>query len=758
MASSIQIALSAWNMDWVALFLAVLICFVYVRGWLGLHVRQPDKFTPARLSYFISGVVVVLLAIVSPLDTFAGTLLQVHMAQHILLMMIAPPLLWLGWPALPLLCGLPRTIQKYWIGPFLISKGMHTFSRFFVHPIVALILFIATTWLWHYPSAYQLALESDMWHSIEHGCFLFTAMLFWFPVVAPHPSKPAWPKWTMIPYLLAADIQNTIFSAFFSFASEPIYSFYPDLGLFGTTRLRDQSSAGGLMWVVSSSIFLIPVAFIVQSMLTNKDTLQKPVTTPLFEKRTSNQKFSFQWLYGLPLRRFAQLCMFALALIVIADGLLGPSLSPLNLAGILPWIWWRGLVIIAILVAGNFFCFACPFMFVRELGKKLPISTIRWPASLRNKWIAVALFVLWLTMYEVGAPWASPVFTSWIIIGYFFFAFVIDALFKGAAFCKWVCPIGQFHFVLSMLSPFEIKALSKSTCDSCKTQDCLRGNEAHRNQLGAGPNGDPTDDLNGSKSLTQILPTVKASRGCELELFVPTKQGNLDCTFCLDCVRACPHDNVVLSPSFPGLDLTQETYRGSIGWLQRPDYTALMMVVVFGAFANAAGMIAPVNRAIDSASQWIGAPSPKLMTAIFILCAAFILPSFLCILAKKCSKTTYQVAWSLVPLGISMWAAHLLFHFFTSYKTIIPVTRRALHDLGLASPPESIWEVASTPQWLLHGELLLMTIGFLASVAICMRVTKTLRQRTPWCMLSTGLFLWGVWILLQPMQMRGMIG
>ena len=96
MASSIQIALSAWNMDWIALFLAVLICFVYVRGWFGLHVRQPDKFTPARLSYFVSGVVVVLLAIVSPLDTFAGTLLQVHMAQHILLMMIAPRSFGLG--------------------------------------------------------------------------------------------------------------------------------------------------------------------------------------------------------------------------------------------------------------------------------------------------------------------------------------------------------------------------------------------------------------------------------------------------------------------------------------------------------------------------------------------------------------------------------------------------------------------------------------------------------------------------------------
>nr|MBC8200624.1 cytochrome c oxidase assembly protein [Planctomycetota bacterium] len=421
MLDPIQAMLLQWNADWISILLATFVCIVYLRGWLGLHRRQPNKFTHAKLAFFVSGVVVILFAIVSPLDAFAGILLQVHMAQHILLMMVAPPLLWLGWPALPLLCGLPHTIQKYWLGPFIASKGTHTVALFFVHPIVALTLFVLTTWGWHHPTAYKFALESDSWHVIEHGCFLFTAMLFWFPVVAPEPSAPIWPRWAMIPYLLAADIQNTIFSAFFSFASEPIYDFYPDLGLFGTTLMRDQSAAGGLMWVASSAIFLIPVAFIVRSMLVSKGTLQKPTSLPIFKKKINLQKFSFRWLYSLKYRKCAQLCMFALALLVILDGLLGPELAPLNLAGILPWIWWRGLVIIAILVAGNFFCFACPFMFVRELGKKLPFATVRWPASLRNKWIAVALFVLWLTMYEVGAPWSSPVFTAWIIIGYFFF-------------------------------------------------------------------------------------------------------------------------------------------------------------------------------------------------------------------------------------------------------------------------------------------------------------------------------------------------
>ncbi|MBT5136585.1 MAG: hypothetical protein HOM36_03420 [Phycisphaerae bacterium] len=722
MNDSFQILLTSWNPDWVAIVGALAICLVYVRGWKGLHRRQPEKYPTYRLWSFITGIGIIVLAIVSPLDTFANVLLQVHMAQHILLMMVAPPLLWIGWPALPLLCGLPSTVQKKWLGPFLASKNVHSIGRFFVHPITALVLFTVSTWAWHYPSAYKLALSNDLWHSIEHFCFIGTALLFWFPVVSPEPSTPSWPTWALIPYLLAADILNTIFSAFFSFANEPIYDFYPDLGLFGTTLMRDQAAAGAIMWVASSALFLIPVAVILRGMLTNKENLESPaLPKPIIQSKKPRRT---RWLYSNALRTCAQSVMFLLAIAVICDGLLGPELGPLNLAGILPWIWWRGLVIIAILVAGNVFCWACPFMFVRSIATKLPITKTRWP--LRTKWIAVALFVLWLLMYEVLSPWSSPAFTAWIVIGYFVAAFCIDALFTGAAFCKWVCPIGQFHFVLSMVSPFEIAALKKSTCASCTTQDCIQGNVTHN--------------------------------GCELELFIPTKQGNLDCTFCLDCVRACPHDNVSIMPTFPASDLLDDDFRGSIRSLDRNDYTALMLVFVFGAFANAAGMIAPINNAIDAVSRWLGASSTHLVTAGFILTSVFIVPTILLYCIKKATQTSNHVAWSLVPLGVGMWASHLLFHFFTSYQSIMPVTQRALHDLGYAVAPTQIWGMASSPEWLLQGELFLLGVSFLASFAICLRLTTTLQQRVTWGTTIALLFVAGAWILLQPMQMRGMIG
>ena len=108
--------------------------------------------------------------------------------------------------------------------------------------------------------------------------------------------------------------------------------------------------------------------------------------------------------------------------------------------------------------------------------------------------------------------WDSPWWTAGIIGGYFAAAFVIDGLFRGASFCKYVCPIGQFHFVQSLVSPLEVRVRDTDVCRTCTSYDCIRGNAEQR--------------------------------GCELQLFQPKKGGNLDCTFCLDCVHACPHDNV----------------------------------------------------------------------------------------------------------------------------------------------------------------------------------------------------------------------
>ena len=143
------------------------------------------------------------------------------MLQHVLLTMVAPPLLWIGAPALPLLRGLPAGVAKRGLGPFLAWPPLLAAARALVHPLVGWLALALATLLWHLPGPYQLALLDPGWHQFEHACFLVAGLLFWFPVIQPYPSRPHWPRWAMVPYLLLADVVNTLLAAVFVFAERP---------------------------------------------------------------------------------------------------------------------------------------------------------------------------------------------------------------------------------------------------------------------------------------------------------------------------------------------------------------------------------------------------------------------------------------------------------------------------------------------------------------------------------------------------------
>ena len=133
----------------------------------------------------------------------------------------------------------------------------------------------------------------------------------------------------------------------------------------------------------------------------------------------------------------------------------------------------------ALLVAGNLFCMACPFMLPRRFGRYVRERFLgggrQVPRALRNKWLAVALIVVFFYVYEQFSLWASPWLTAWVAIGYFLTAFVVDTWFEGAAFCKYVCPLGQFNFFSSLVSPLEIKVREQDVCAACRTKDCILG-------------------------------------------------------------------------------------------------------------------------------------------------------------------------------------------------------------------------------------------------------------------------------------------
>src|SRR4029077_5796578 len=103
---------------------------------------------------------------------------------------------------------------------------------------------------------------------VQHVCFLNTALLFWWPVVQPWPSRPRWPRWTMLLYLLLADIQNTALAALLMFSERVLYPTYAAVPrLWGILALDDQAAAGAIMWVPGSVIFLIPVGALAMRLL-----------------------------------------------------------------------------------------------------------------------------------------------------------------------------------------------------------------------------------------------------------------------------------------------------------------------------------------------------------------------------------------------------------------------------------------------------------------------------------------------------------
>jgi cytochrome c oxidase assembly factor CtaG/ferredoxin len=775
MSPTFDAFLHSWPFEpWLLLSLT-LTAVVYLRGWFVLHRRDPRRWRPSQPVAFGAGLGAIIAALASPIEPFAAMLLQAHMLQHMLLTMIAPPLLWLGAPQLPLLRGLPRTIRTHWVGPFLRWPLLRRIRGQATHPVTAWLLFTSATWFWHLPRNYDLALRTDGWHYLQHACFIGTALLFWYPVIRPYPSRPSWSLWLLIPYLILADVQNTILSAVLTFSDRPLYSFYAERPRLGNmTPLDDQAAAGVLMWVPGSIAYLVPVFLIGLRLLfgasekpsrlsrsrdtahTAKDASPPRLSLPVLNQPcTGNDALAFDLLRAPIIGRFlrwrrARLSLQVLftlgAALIVYDGFAGPQVAAISLAGVLPWIHWRALLVIGLLTVGNVFCMACPFTLPRTLARRWLPHGRDWPRWLRSKWLAVAFLIAFLWAYEAFALWDSPRWTAWIVLGYFAAALVVDGLFRGAAFCKYLCPVGQFNFVQSLVSPLEVKTRSPDVCATCETKECIRGSE-----------GVP---------------------GCEMGLFQPRKSSNMDCTFCLDCAHACPRDNVGIVAVVPGQTLWRDVFRSGVGrFSRRPDLAALIVVLAFGAFVNAAGMVGPVVAWRDQLATFLTPPSGLLVTSLYYIAGVVVLPlvlvsavAWICRWLGQLEASPIEVAtrysYALVPLGFSMWLAHYSFHFLASWDGVLPAVQRFAGDRGWAMLGEPEWTRAccrSVGDWLPRLEILFLDFGFLFSLYVAYRIalvqshraSQALRILAPWAALIVVLFAVGVWIILQPMQMRG---
>lgn len=275
MSPASQAIFDEWSPPLFLTAMVVLTGAVYVRGWFAIRRTRPTQFSVSRLVAFLSGLTVLWLAVGSPMDGFADALLSAHMVEHLLLMSFVPPLVLLGAPQVPLLRGLPRGLRTYLVGPLLRAKALRTLGRFVVIPVVAWLLMNLIFLGWHVPGAYDFALEYEGWHDFEHLCFLVSSILFWWPIIRPWPTNAHNAGWYLLPYLVGADIVNTALSAFLAFCGQPVYRYYLEKpNEFNIAPMADQVTGAVIMWVIGSTVFLIPAVTITMKLLQRDSKLR----------------------------------------------------------------------------------------------------------------------------------------------------------------------------------------------------------------------------------------------------------------------------------------------------------------------------------------------------------------------------------------------------------------------------------------------------------------------------------------------------
>jgi putative copper resistance protein D len=235
-------------------------------GWWLWAVRRVNAAHPGnpvrrrRTVAFLAGMAALAFALLSGIDRYDTSLFSIHMVQHVLLMLVAAPLLALAAPiTLVLRVSSPETRHR-WLLPVLHSRVV----RFMGHPVTAWVMFAAMMWAVHFSPLFDASLEDPIIHDLEHALFLTGALLFWWPAVALDPTPWRMSHPARIGYLFTQMTQNTFLAVVILNATSVLYPHYATIVRpWGMTALEDQRLAAGLMWILGDAIFLTAILGVV---------------------------------------------------------------------------------------------------------------------------------------------------------------------------------------------------------------------------------------------------------------------------------------------------------------------------------------------------------------------------------------------------------------------------------------------------------------------------------------------------------------
>ena len=244
--------------------------------WLAL-VRRIDRAHPAtpvprrRTVAFLLGLGAIAVALLSGIEAYDTTLFSIHMVQHLLLTLVAAPLLVLAAPVTTLLRAATPNVRRRILLPILHSRVLRVVG----FPVVAGVVFAAVMWGTHFSGVFDAALEDPLLHDLEHALFLGAGLLFWWPAVGldPSPWRMSHPVRAM--YVFVQMPQGTFLAVTIQGSSAPLYEHYATVARsWGPTALQDQQIAGGIMWLGGDLIFVGAIAAILAGWMLHEQRQQ----------------------------------------------------------------------------------------------------------------------------------------------------------------------------------------------------------------------------------------------------------------------------------------------------------------------------------------------------------------------------------------------------------------------------------------------------------------------------------------------------
>lgn len=441
-----------------------------------------------------------------------------------------------------------------------------------------------------------------------------------------------------------------------------------------------------------------------------------------------------------------QIPTFAVFVIIILAGLFDVQAGDKNIATMLTWtIWWAGVIFTFVLI-GRVWCMMCPFGAAQDWLGRICSRNEKFPKPLRNIWLSTILFLLLTWWDSVSGIVNRPALTAWLLIGFFAVSIATALVYRGRAFCRYICPIGGLIGIYSMFSPVELRSRCLEVCRKDTVKGCIRG--------------------------------TATSYPCPMFETPATMDRNNYCNLCSECIKSCAQDNIVLRTRSFAKDLWVAA-RGHM------DEAYLVLVLVGLTVLMTAEMVEPwhlwqdaVIKAVPMASFGVvthGGQEKFAFTLLFAV-GALILPALLLfgtsLIVRRATgpddrqpalKAIFvQFAYMFIPVGLSVHLAHNVSHLLREGQQAIPAIQRAANTyLGLdwGKPDWNLPPLVGLEAmfWLQMSILLIMN-GFSLYAGYRIAVThfgdRALKAFVPMAFLAVAFMLVNAYILGQPMSLR----